>query len=101
MPFRPNGPNAGKGIGKTGTEVDGINFYDVPNVGNIEIYTIDGRLVKKIDIASNLVLSLLGGVPEVNWNVKNKSGQKVASGVYIWRVVSEGNSKTGKLMVIR
>ena len=96
VPFRPNGPNAGIGAGKTGTEVVGITFTEVPDVGNIEIYTIDGRLVRKIDIAGNLF-----GVSKVKWDVKNESGEKAASGVYIWRVVSGGNYKTGKLMVIR
>lgn len=96
VPFRPNGPNAGYGTGKTGTEANGIIFDRLPQEGSIDIYTIDGRLVKKIDVASNLF-----AVSKVNWDVKNESGQKVASGVYIWRVVSGPNSKTGKLMVIR
>ncbi len=96
VPFRPNGPNAGIGMGKTGTEADGIIFTNVPDIGNIEIYTIDGRLVKDMDIASNVF-----DTDKVNWDVKNDSGQKVASGVYIWRVVSGSNSKTGKLMIIR
>ena len=95
VPFRPNGPNAGIGAGKTGTEAMGIIFTNVPDVGNIEIYTIDGRLVKKIAIPSNLNPAIL------TWDVKNENGTKAASGVYIWRVVSGDNSKTGKLMVIR
>ncbi len=95
VPFRPNGPNAGSNIGQTGAESDGITFVHLPQKGNVEIYTLDGRLVKKIDIASNLF-----DVSKINWDVKNTSGDKVASGVYIWRVVSGSNSKTGKLMII-
>ncbi|HCC49235.1 MAG TPA: hypothetical protein DEQ38_14130 [Elusimicrobia bacterium] len=94
VPFRPNGPEAGPGAGQTGTEGGGITFKDLPQRGNIEIYTIDGRLVRKLPIPAGLV------IPKLAWDVKNDSGQKVASGVYIWRVSSGSNSKTGKLMVI-
>jgi hypothetical protein len=94
VPFRPNGPQAGSGVGQTGTEADGITFTSVPQVGNIEIYTPDGRLVRKLPIPANLML------PEVKWDVKTAGGSRAASGVYIWRVVSGANVKTGKLMVI-
>ena len=94
VPFRPNGPQAGIAQGQTGTEAGGITFDNVPQGGNISIYTLDGRLVKKIEIPE--VLS----IQTMNWNVRTASGERVASGVYIWRVVSGSNSKTGKLMVI-
>jgi hypothetical protein len=94
VPFRPNGPQAGNGRGQTGTEADGITFTSVPQTGSIEIYTLDGRLVRKIIIPDNLIIQ------EVKWDVKTASGEKAASGVYIWRVVSGSGSKTGKLMVI-
>lgn len=94
VPFRPNGPQAGTGQGQTGSETGGITFDNVPQGGNISIYTLDGRLVKKIEIPE--VLS----IQTMNWNVRTASGERVASGVYIWRVVSGSNSKTGKLMVI-
>ncbi|OGR52983.1 MAG: hypothetical protein A2049_04460 [Elusimicrobia bacterium GWA2_62_23] len=94
VPFRPNGPQAGTGQGQTGTEAAGITFSNVPQSGRIEIYTLDGRLVRKLAIPDNLIL------PEVKWNVRTAGGERAASGVYIWRVVSGGNAKTGKLMVI-
>jgi hypothetical protein len=94
VPFRPDGPKAGSGPGQTGTEAAGITFINVPQTGDIEIYTLDGRLVNKLAIPSGLVY------PTVNWNVRTSGGQRAASGVYIWRVVSGSNSKTGKLMVI-
>ena len=99
VPFRPNGPNAGTGPNQTGAEGScancGINFAGVPQSGNIEIYTLDGRLVKTIVIPGTLSFPYV-----VKWDVKTASGEKTASGVYIWRVVSGTNSKTGKLMVI-
>lgn len=95
VPFRPNGPNAGNGPNQTGTEEGGITFADIPQTGSIEIYTIDGRLVRKITIPIGLI------EPKISWDVRNEAGEKVTSGVYIWRVVSGSNSKTGKLMIIR
>lgn len=94
VPFRPNGPAAGSGPGQTGTEADGITFTNVPQTGDIEIYTLDGRLVRKIQIPAGLVL------PKVRWDVRTEGGQRTASGTYIWRVRSGSNSKTGKLLVI-
>ncbi len=94
VPFRPNGPNAGSGAGQSGTEADGIIFTNIPQVGDVEIYTLDGRLVKKLPIPAGLVL------PKLKWDVRTSGGARAASGVYIWRVVSGSNSKTGKLMVI-
>lgn len=95
VPFRPNGPEAGSGPGQTGTEAGGITFEGVPQSGNIDIYTLDGRLVRKLVIPDNLTFPY-----RVNWDVKTISGERAASGVYIWRVVSGGSAKTGKLMVI-
>ncbi|HAF95246.1 MAG: hypothetical protein A2021_02290 [Elusimicrobia bacterium GWF2_52_66] len=95
VPFRPNGPQAGSGLGQTGTEAEGITFENAPQAGNIEIYTLDGRLVRKLGIPDNITWPY-----RVNWDVKTAAGGRAASGVYIWRVVSGSNAKTGKLMVI-
>jgi len=94
VPFRPGGPNAGSGAGQSGTEADGITFVNVPQTGDIEIFTLDGRLVKKLPVPAGLV------IPKLKWDVRTAGGSRAASGVYIWRVVSGSNSKTGKLMVI-
>jgi hypothetical protein len=94
VPFRPNGPNAGLGAGQTGSEAEGITFINVPQVGDIEIYTLDGRLVRKLNIPAGLML------PKIKWDARTAGGERAASGTYIWRVVSGSNSKSGKLMVI-
>ena len=98
VPFRPNGPNAGIGAGRTGAEwtplAGGITFGNLPSEGSIEIYTLSGQLVRTLAIPPSTSTNL-------RWDVKNSAGQSVASGVYIWRVVSGNNSKTGRLMVIR
>ncbi|MGD9642191.1 MAG: T9SS type A sorting domain-containing protein [Elusimicrobiales bacterium] len=94
VPFRPNGPKAGLGAGQTGNEAEGITFINVPQVGDVEIYTLDGRLVRKLNIPAGLM------VPKIKWDARTAGGERAASGTYIWRVVSGSNSKSGKLMVI-
>ena len=99
VPFRPNGPNAGTGPGQTGAEFvsgvagTGITFSSLPTEGTIDIYTLSGQRVKTLNIPAT--------PNELQWDVKNSAGHSVASGVYIWRLVSGSNSKTGRLMVIR
>jgi len=95
VPFRPNGPSAGVGPGGSGTEAAGITFTNLPTEGVIEIFTLDGRFVRRLTIPVGLSPAALV------WDVKNENGVKVASSVYLWRVVSGGNQKIGKLMVIR
>jgi len=92
VPFRPNAGNPNR----YGSWADGIRFANCPGIGTIKLYTIAGDLVRKIDIESNIDAN-----SEVKWNLKNDSGNIVASGVYIWEVVSGDNRKTGKLMVIK
>lgn len=94
VPFRPNGPQAGTGSGQSGTDGGGITFMNIPQAGEIEIYTLDGRLVRKLPIPAGLT------IPRLNWDVRTAGGGRAASGVYLWRAVSGSNSKTGKLMVI-
>ena len=54
VPFRPNGPQAGSGPGQTVTEAGVITFQNAPQGGVIDIYTLDGRLVRKLDIPGEL-----------------------------------------------
>lgn len=90
VPWAPNSGNPADG-----TLAGGITFTNLPSEGAIYVYTLTGRLVRKLDIPGLLVPA------QLRWDVKNESGQDVASGVYLWRVVSGKNVKIGKLMVIR
>ena len=52
-------------------------------------------MVRKIDIPAELPMPY-----GVKWDVRTASGNKAASGVYIWRVKSDTDVLTGKLMGI-
>jgi hypothetical protein len=60
--------------------------------GEVRIYTISGKLVKKLVIQS--------GESEVNWDVLNEEGNSITTGLYIYSIIdAEGNRRTGKLAI--
>ncbi|HSG28884.1 MAG TPA: hypothetical protein VLA34_10420, partial [Candidatus Krumholzibacterium sp.] len=74
-----------------------IKFFNVPAVCDIKIYTVSGDLVWEGSHANE------GGDDGIiSWNVMNKEGNEVSSGVYIYRIESEtGGARYGKIVVIR
>ncbi|MBI5622225.1 MAG: T9SS type A sorting domain-containing protein [Elusimicrobia bacterium] len=87
VPFRPGAGNAAR----YGTWAEGIRFTNLPSSGRIRIFTVSGELVRDMEVTDT---------PQ-RWDLKNQTGEVVASGVYIWEVTSGENRKTGKLMVIK
>jgi hypothetical protein len=60
--------------------------------GEVKIYTISGKLVKKLVMGA--------GESEVNWDVLNEEGNNIKSGLYIYAVTDGAeNKKTGKLAI--
>lgn len=88
----PWAPNSGNPL-VDGDLAGGITFTNLPSEGTISIYTLSGQLVR------TLVITPLS--TQLKWDVRTNGGQDVVSGVYIWRVKSGSNSKSGKLIVIR
>jgi flagellar hook assembly protein FlgD len=95
-PWRPHGPNAGNGPGQTGTEQGGLTFANLPSQCTIRVYTISGNLVRELQHSD-----VSGPVAQEKWDGLTTHGEHAASGVYLWRVESSADSKTGKLMLIR
>lgn len=81
VPFRPSAGHSA------------ITFTGLTYSARISVYTLSGRLVRALD--KN------GPGATLEWDVKNSSGENVASGVYIFVVKSPGQTRSGKLMVIR
>lgn len=74
---------------------NGIFFTELQGAGVIKIYTVTGEEIAEIPVAA-------GEAPQKQWNpVVNKSGKKLATGVYLFRVEAGGSVTTGKLVVIR
>jgi hypothetical protein len=71
---------------------------------NIDIYNLAGELVHTAQESE----IFLGGIDPQNrrvykyqWDGRNDSGERVASGIYIYVVNADGDRKTGKLAVIK
>jgi len=61
---------------------------------DINIYTVSGRLVRKITAGK--------GVSEIGWDGTNKAGEKITAGLYMYCITdNNGNKKTGKIIITR
>ena len=78
----------------TATELaDKVEFQNLPPSCVIKIYTLSGDLVKVIEHKN--------GTGSEAWNLLNKDGQKVVSGVYIYKVETDNGYKIGKMMILK
>lgn len=60
----------------------------------IKIYTISGKLVKKIALET--------GEREISWNTLNEKDNVIKPGIYVYTIVdSDKNKKTGKVIISR
>lgn len=71
-----------------------INFVNVPTGARIRIYTTSGVLVRILDAAADAQTGT------VTWDVRNRSNQFVASGVYFYHVEADGATKVGRMTVV-
>ena len=76
-----------------------IVFTDLPGAGSIKIFTVSGHWVKTLNPAGNTIA----------WDLTNDSGDKVASGIYVYLITigdsggygGSGQKTTGKIVVIK
>lgn len=85
-PWMPNDNNS-----DTGTQATGIVFDNLTTSTTIKIYTISGQLVKEESIQES----------SWSWDGRNAAGNPVFSGVYLYLLSNESETKTGKLTIIR
>lgn len=95
VPYKPNGANADEGRPFThGDANSGIIFANLASASEIEIYTLSGRLVSKLDSPT------IAGT--VRWDARNQDGRDVASGAYFAVITAPGQrSVVKKLVIIR
>lgn len=73
-----------------------ITFTGLPTKATVRVFTLSGELVKEL-VKDESASDRLAWSP-----VENERGQQIASGVYIFSIVSsDGQVKNGKLMVIK
>ncbi|MBI4370496.1 MAG: fibronectin type III domain-containing protein, partial [Elusimicrobia bacterium] len=85
VPWRPNGNDLSLNSAA-------ITFANIPSAGTIEIISINGERLRTLG---------LSGPTTLTWDGTNDQGDRLSSGVYLWRVKNDAGSKTGKLIIIR
>jgi hypothetical protein len=64
-----------------------LSGSNIPNNSRIKIYTVAGRLVKTISFTPNI------GYNQIQWDGRDNDGDYMANGVYLYKLIIEGNSK--------
>jgi hypothetical protein len=64
-----------------------LSGSDIPNYSKIKIFTVAGRLVKTINFPANI------GYNQIPWDGRDDDGDYMANGVYLYKLIIEGNSK--------
>jgi len=73
----------------------------------LRIYSVSGELILEKPILQNDTLSIANNewIYEYNWDLKNANGNPVSSGIYLYvisaQIISQTQTKTGKLAIIR
>ena len=62
----------------------------------MEIYDLNGRLVRRIDLSG-----LTSGRHLIRWDGRNDLGEEVSSGVYFITLIGDGFSRSLKASVVR
>jgi hypothetical protein len=73
------------------TQGSTIHFRGLGSSAKIRIYTVTGRQVFNVEVSQDTY----------DWNVKNNSGESIASGVYLYVIESPSTTKNGKLIIIQ
>ena len=68
-----------------------MNFVGVKSPATVEIYDLAGRRVGREEVAA--------GRDSCVWTPADDDGGALAPGVYLYRVLGEGQRKVGKLVV--
>jgi hypothetical protein len=76
-----------------------LSGSNVPNYCKIKVFTVAGRLVKTITFPANI------GYNQIPWDGRDDDGDYMANGVYLYKLILEGNSKKEtsiqKLVILR
>ncbi len=88
-------PPAQFGVGpnpwKSGTNTGGIRFFGVSSENDVKIFTESGNMVRSLSASSG----------SAEWDLRNDSGENVASGMYFYlATAADGMKQRGILAVI-
>ena len=70
-----------------------ISFGEVRSRLLVDIYTVNGRLVTRLEKPA--------GKAVLTWDLRDRSGRRVAPGIYVARTEGRDGVRSGKLVVLR
>jgi len=70
-----------------------LTFANLQGESEIHIFSSNGKHLQTLQNRT--------GMNFVNWDLHTRYGQMVGSGVYLYRIISPGNEKTGKFVIVR
>lgn len=83
-----------------GEENRRVQFINLPSPSTIRIFTLKGSLVTELYHGINGENEHSGGI--LNWNLTSRSGQAIASGIYLFSIDDKyNNTQVGKFVVIK
>ena len=68
-------------------------FANLTKQATIKILTLSGQVIRTLEEKD--------GNGGVSWDLRNEWGEMVASGIYIYYIFSNNDSKKGKLAIVR
>lgn len=75
-------------------EGEGVRFVNLPNRAVIRIYSASGVLLRILEHNSELLAG------DTFWDLRTRSGQRVASGVYFYHVEAGDARRAGRMTII-
>ncbi len=87
-----------EGQGELNEQDRRIHFINVPDECEINIYTLDGDLVRTLTHPDR---TLSGYSSKISWDLISRNTQAVTSGIYLYRVDSKLGSQVGKIVIIK
>lgn len=74
-----------------------VTITNIPPAGSasLYIYNLGGQLVRKLEDGSGITST--GLIKQAVWDGRNSSGQKCASGMYVYLLKANGGKKKGKI----
>lgn len=77
-----------------------LRFIRVPDKATVRIFTPAGEIIR--ELVANKLASPGGEIGDVPWDLRNKYGNLVVSGIYIYQVETlEGRTRKGKFVIIK
>jgi hypothetical protein len=75
-----------------------VTFTNVPDTCTIEIFSLDGDLVRRLEHRADPTAS---SASVVVWDLISRNTQAIKTGIYLWAIQSRFGTDVGKLVIVK